>query len=95
MKKIWEEQVTSVSKTLYNAEKLLKWTQPLRGEVKHIKKINVHLQSKNKALKDKVEDHQGKLGLIQEELERRGLKMRVVEEPISQLIVNEDETPQE
>ena len=73
----------------------LKWTQPLRGEVKHIKNMNLHLKSKNKALKDQVEGLEEQLDLIQVELERKGLKMKVVEEPISQLIVNEDETPQE
>ena len=30
MRKIWEEQVTSVSKTLENTKKSMKWTQPLR-----------------------------------------------------------------
>ena len=95
MRKIWEDQVTSVSKTLENTERLIKWTQPLRGEVKHIKKIKLHLQSKNRALKDKVQDLQEKLDLIHEELEKKGLKMTVVEEPISQMIVNEEETPQE
>ena len=33
MKETWEEQVISVSKTLENTEKLIKWTQPLRGEI--------------------------------------------------------------
>ena len=95
MRKIWEDQVTSVSKTQDNTEKLIKWTQPLRGEVKHIKKINLHLQSNKRALKDKVQDLEKQLELIHEEVEKKGLKMTVVEEPISQLIVNEEETPQE
>ena len=95
MRKIWEDQVTSVSNTLENTEKLINWTQPLRREVKHIKKINLHLQSKNRALKDKVQDRQEQLDLIHVEMEKKGLKMTVVEEPISQLIVNEEETPQE
>ena len=95
MRKIWEDQVTSVSKTLDNTEKLIKWTQPLRGEVKHIKKVNLHLQSKNKALKDQVKYLQEQLELIHEELEKKGLKMTVVEEPIAQLTVNEEEKPQE
>lgn len=56
MRKIWEDQITSVSKTLDNTKKLIKWAQPLRGEVKHIKRVNLHLQSKNRALKDKVQD---------------------------------------
>ena len=90
MRKIWEERVTSVSKTLDNTEKLIKWTQPLRGEVKHIKWIILQFQSKNRALKDQVEDIQEQLDLIQMELEKKGLKMTVVEEPISQLIVNEE-----
>ena len=71
MRKIWDDQVTSVSKTLDNTEKLIKWTQPLRGEVKHIKKINLHLKSKNRALKDKVKDLEDKLDLIHVELEKK------------------------
>ena len=31
--------------------------------------------------------------MIQDELEKRGLKMKVIEEPEGQPIVNEDETP--
>ena len=95
MRKIWEDQVTSVSKTLDNTEKLIKWTQPLRGEVKHIKKVNIHLQAKNMTLKDQVKYLDQQLELIHEELEKKGLKMTVVDEPISQLIINEEETPQE
>ena len=56
MSKIWEDQVTSVSKTLDNSEKLIMWTQPLRGEVKHIKKVNLHLKAKNRTEKDQVND---------------------------------------
>ena len=93
MRKIWEYQLTSVSKTLENTKKLIKWTQPLRGEVKHIKKVNLHLQSKNRTLKDQVKDLQEQLELIHEELEKKGLRMTVVEEHIAQLIINEDETP--
>ena len=36
MKEVWEEQVESVSKTLDNTQKLIKWTMPLRKEVKHV-----------------------------------------------------------
>ena len=57
--------------------------------------MNLHLQSKNITLKDQVEDLQEQLDLIQVELENKGLKMKVVEEPISQLIINEGEIPQE
>jgi len=45
-------------------------------------------------LKDQVKDLQEQLDLIKEELEKKGLKMIVVEEPIAQLIVNEEEKPQ-
>ena len=76
-------------------QQLIKWTQPLRGEVKYIKKIKFHLQTKNMALKDNVQDLQEQLDLIHVELEKKGLKMTMVEEPFSQLIVNEEETPQE
>ena len=56
--------------------------------------MNLHLKSNNKILKDQVKDLQEQLELIHEELEKKGLKMTVVEEPIAQLIINEDETPQ-
>jgi len=94
MKEIWEEQVISVSKTLDNTQKLIKWTHPLRGEVKHIKKMNLYLKCKNRTLKYQVKDLQEQLELIHEELEKKGLKMTVVDEPIAQLIINEEETPQ-
>ena len=95
MRIIWEDQVTSVSNTLENTEKLIKLTQPLRGEVKHIQKMNLHLQSKNRALKDKVKYLEEQLDLIHVKLEKKGLKMTVVQKPISQIIINEEETPQE
>ena len=38
---------------------------------------------------------QEQLELIHEELEKKGLKMIILEEPIAQLIINEEETPQE
>ena len=44
-------------------------------------------------LKGKVKDLQEQLELIHEELEKKGLKMTVVEKPIAQLIINEEETP--
>ena len=53
------------------------------------------LKSKNRALKYQVDYLQEQLDLIHVELEKKGLKMTVVEEPISQLIVNQEETPQE
>ena len=95
IRKIWEEQVTCVSKNLENIENLMKWTHPLRGEFKHVRRMNSHLESKNGSLKDKVEDLQEQLDLIQMELEKKGLKMTVVEETISQLIVNKEEIPKE
>ena len=79
MEEIYEDQVTSVSNTLENTKKLIKWTKPLRGEVKHIRKMNLHLQSKKKTLKDQFKDLQGQLELIHEELEKKGLKMTMVE----------------
>ena len=94
MRKIWEDQVTSVSKTLDNSEKLIKWTQPLRGEVKHLKKVNLNMQTKNQTLKDQVKCLEQQLELIHEELEKKALKMTVVEDLIAQLIINEEETPQ-
>ena len=62
--------------------------------MKHIRKMNLHIQSKNRTLKDQVKDLQEQLELIHEELEKKGLNMTVVEEPIAQLIINEEETPQ-
>ena len=66
----------------------------MRGEVKHNRKINLYLQSKNRTLKDQVKDLQEQLELIHEELEKKGLKMTLVEKPIAQLIINEEETTQ-
>ena len=56
MKGIWEEQVDSVSKTLDNTQQLIKWTTPLRKEVKHVRKMNTHLTAANRNLKDQVKD---------------------------------------
>ena len=95
MKDIWEEQVDSVSKTLGNTQQFIKWTIPLRKEVKHVRRINIRLKATNRKLKYQVKDLQEQLELIHEDLEKKGLKMTVVEEPISQLIINEEETPQE
>ena len=67
----------------------------LRKEVKHVKIMNLHLKYTNKKLKDQVKDLQEQLELIHEELEKKGLKMTVVEEPTTQLIINEEETPQD
>ena len=94
MKEIWEEQVNSVSKTLDDTQQLIKWTMPLRKEVKHVRRMNLHQKYSNRKLKDQVKDLQEKLELIHEELEKKGLKMTVVEEAITQLIINEEETPQ-
>ena len=55
----------------------------------------MHLKYTNKKLKDHVKYLQEQLELIHEELEKKGLKMTVVEEPIAQLIINEEETPQD
>ena len=62
--------------------------------MKHNRKINLYLQSKNRTLKDQVKDLQEQLELIHEELEKKGLKMTLVEKPIAQLIINEEETTQ-
>ena len=53
------------------------------------------LKYENRKLKEQVKDLQEQLELIHEVLEKKGLKMTVVEEPIAQLIINEEETPQE
>ena len=94
MKEIWEEKVDSVSKTLDDTQKLIKWTMTLRKEVNNVRIMNPHLKSSNRKLKDQFKDLQEQLELIHEELEKKGLKMTVVEEPIAQLIINEEETPQ-
>ena len=94
MKEIWEEKVNSVSKTLDNTQQLIKWTQTLRGEVKNIRRMNLHVKSRNIKLKDQVKELQEQLELIHEELEKKGLNMIIVEDVIAQLIINEEETPQ-
>ena len=95
MKAIWEEQVDIVSKTFDNTQHLIIWTIQLRKEAKHVRRMNIHLKATNRKLKDQVKDLQEQLELIHEELEKKCLKMTVVEEPIAQLIINEEETPQE
>ena len=59
------------------------------------RKMNLHLKSRNRKLKEQFKYLQEQLELIHEELEKKGLKMIVVEEPIAQLIINEEEAPQE
>ena len=95
MMKIWEGKISGVSKSMDNAKRLLKRTQPLRGVVKHTRKMNLYLQAKNIALKDQVEDLQEQLDMIQVELEKKGPRMRVVEELMGQPIVNEEESPKD
>ena len=56
MMKKWDSKLSSVSKSMDNSKRLLKRTQPFRLVVKHTKKMKLHLQAKNKALKDQVED---------------------------------------
>ena len=68
---------------------------PLRKGVKHVRIMNLHLKYSKKKLKDQVKYLQDQLELIHEELEKKGLKMTVIEEPIAQLIINEEETPQD
>ena len=58
MKEVWEEQVDSVSKTLDNTHQLIKWTMPLRKQVKHVRRMNMNLKYTNKKLKDQVKDLQ-------------------------------------
>ena len=95
MKEVWKQQVDSVSKTLDNTQELIKWTIPLRKEVKHVRRMNIHLKDTNRNLKDQVKDLQEQIELIHEELDKKGLKMTVLEEPIAQPIINEEEMPQE
>lgn len=95
MIKKWDSKISSVSKSMDNAKRMLKRTQPLRLVVKDTRKMNLHLQAENISLKFQVEDLQEQLDLIQEELEKKGLRMKVVEEPIGQPIMNEDETPKD
>ena len=66
----------------------------LRKEVNHVIRMNLHLKYSNRKLKDQVKDLQEQLELIHEELAKKGLNMTIVEEPIAQLIINEEETPQ-
>ena len=57
--------------------------------------MNLHWKYTNRKLKDQVKDLQEQIELIHEDMERKGLKMTVVEEPILQPIINEEETPQD
>ena len=42
-----------------------------------------------------MEEPQEQMDMIQDDLEMKGLKMKVIEEPEGQPIVNEDETPKD
>lgn len=52
MKEVWEYQIDTVSKTLDNTQQLIKWTMPLRKEVKHVRRMNLNLKSTNKKMKN-------------------------------------------
>ena len=56
--------------------------------------MNKNLKATNQKLKYQVKDLEEQLELIHEELEKKGFKMTIVEEPIAQLIINKEETPQ-
>ena len=93
MKGIQEEQVDTISKTLDNTQQLIKWTIPVRKEEKHVRRMNTHLKATNRRLRNQVKDLQEKLELIHDELHNKGLKMTMLEEPIGQPIINEEEMP--
>ena len=57
--------------------------------------MNLNLQAKNISLQNEVEDLQEQMDMIQDELEKKGLKMKGIEEPKGQPIFNEDETPKD
>ena len=88
MKEVWEGQVDSISETLDNTEQLFKWTIPAIKEAKFVRIINTHLRATNKRIKDQVKDLQEQLELIHDELQSKGIKMTVIEEPIGQPSAN-------
>ena len=50
----------------------------LRKEVKHVRRVKLHLKYSNGKLKNQVKYLQEQLELIHEEMEKKGLKMTVV-----------------
>ena len=52
------------------------------------------MRATNKSLKDQVNDLREQLEMIHDEMQRKGIKMTVIEESLSQPIVNEEEMPQ-
>ena len=90
-----KEHLDKYDKTLSNANKTLKRSLPLRRVVKNTRKRNLWLQSERKNLKGQVKELEDQMDMIQEELNKRGLKIRLVDEPEVQPIVAEDEVPKD
>ena len=59
-----------------------------------LNKKNLKLQSTKKRLRNQVKDLQEQHELIHDELQNKGLKITMLEEPIAQPIINEEEMPQ-
>ena len=95
IKKEMKEHLYKYHKTLSKGKKMLKRNLPLRRVVKITRKRNLSLHSERKILKGHVKELEDQMDMIQDELQKRGLKMKVVEEPKGQAIVNEDEAPKD
>ena len=75
------DQLSQYDQSLTNAKNLLKRALPLRRVMKHTRKINLWLHSKRKKLKGKVKELEDQMEMIQVELKKRGLKIKVINEP--------------
>ena len=74
------DKLNQYDQSLTNAKKLLKRTLPLRRVMKQNKKRNLWLQSERKKLKGKVKELEDQMEMIQKELKKRGLKIKVINE---------------
>ena len=75
------DQLNQYDESLTNAKRLLKRTLPLRRVMKNTIKRNLWLQSERKNLEGQVKELEDQMEMIQEELKKRGLKIKVINEP--------------
>ena len=76
----WDTELSVFSRSMSDAKRLLKRTQPLRLLAKHTRKMNLHLQAEKRSLQNQVKYLQEKMGMIQDELKKRGLNITVINE---------------
>ena len=75
------DQLNQYDESLTNAKNLLKRTLPLRRVMKHTRKRKFWLQFEKKKLKSQVKELEDQMDMIESELKKRGLKIKVINEP--------------